>query len=75
MQYNNNSNGAYIAGLSFTSVLGLIFIVLKLVGVINWSWWLVLLPIYGPTLFVVVIIAVLMIIGLIINHFEKRKER
>lgn len=26
------------------SVLGLIFVVLKLVGVIAWSWWLVLAP-------------------------------
>lgn len=28
-------------------VLGLIFITLKLTGVISWSWWLVLLPFYG----------------------------
>ena len=33
-------------GLSFTTTLGLIFIVLKLCEVINWSWWLVLLPFY-----------------------------
>ena len=25
-------------------VLTIVFVVLKLVGVINWSWWLVLLP-------------------------------
>lgn len=29
-------------------LLGLIFIVLKLIGAIDWSWWLVLLPIWGP---------------------------
>ena len=75
MQYNNNNSGAYVAGISFTSTLGLIFIVLKLVGVIDWSWWLVLLPIYGPTLFIVIIIAILMVVGLIINAFEKRKDR
>ena len=34
-------------------VLGVVFIVLKLVHVIAWSWWLVLLPIYAlPLLFV-----------------------
>lgn len=27
--------------------LGILFIALKLTGFINWSWWLVLLPIYG----------------------------
>lgn len=28
-------------------ILGIIFIVLKLIGTITWSWWLVLLPFYG----------------------------
>lgn len=32
--------------MSLLGVLGLIFIVLKCVGVIAWSWWLVLLPWY-----------------------------
>ncbi|MEG0898474.1 MAG: transmembrane Fragile-X-F protein [Oscillospiraceae bacterium] len=30
--------------IGFLNVLTLIFVVLKLVEVINWSWWLVLLP-------------------------------
>lgn len=30
--------------MGFTEVLTIIFIVLKLLGVISWSWWLVLLP-------------------------------
>ena len=29
------------------SLLGIVFIVLKLVGVIDWSWWWVLLPFWG----------------------------
>jgi len=35
--------------MKFLSVLGLIFITLKLTGTIAWSWWLVLLPLYGGT--------------------------
>lgn len=30
------------------SALGIVFIVLKLTGVITWSWWLVLLPFLVP---------------------------
>lgn len=30
--------------MGFTEVLTIVFVVMKLVGVINWSWWLVLLP-------------------------------
>lgn len=30
--------------MGFTEILTIIFIVLKVFGVISWSWWLVLLP-------------------------------
>lgn len=30
--------------MGFTEVLTILFIALKLLGVISWSWWLVLLP-------------------------------
>jgi hypothetical protein len=39
---NKNVSG----GMSFSSILALIFIVLKLCGVINWSWVWVLSPIW-----------------------------
>ena len=48
MSKKSNSN---VPGLSFFSILGLIFIVLKLTGVINWSWWWVLAPLWGAALF------------------------
>lgn len=31
-------------GVSFLHVMTFIFVVLKLTGVVSWSWWLVLLP-------------------------------
>lgn len=33
-------------GLNFLEVLSIVFIVLKLLKVINWSWWWVLSPIW-----------------------------
>jgi hypothetical protein len=33
--------------MGFFSALAIVFITLKLIGIINWSWWLVLLPVYG----------------------------
>lgn len=32
----------------FLGLLTILFIGLKLTGFIDWSWWLVLLPLYGP---------------------------
>lgn len=44
-----------------TEILTLIFVVLKLVGVISWSWWLVLLPeIAAATFYMLVVFAALM---------------
>lgn len=33
-------------GVSVLGVLLIVFIVLKLVGVISWSWWVVLIPLW-----------------------------
>lgn len=49
-------------GIGFTGVLAIVFIVLKLVGVINWSWFWVLSPLWIS--FVIVII--LFIIGILL---------
>lgn len=56
---NNNSAGT---GIGFCGLLTLVFIVLKLVGVINWSWLWVLSPIWIPTVLVCIIMIVLIII-------------
>lgn len=42
MSNNTTSTGTPILGL-----LGVAFIVLKLCGVINWSWWWVTAPFWG----------------------------
>ena len=34
--------------MSFLGLLAVLFIGLKLTNIIAWSWWLVLLPIWGP---------------------------
>jgi membrane-bound ClpP family serine protease len=54
---SSSSSGVGVAGL-----LGVAFVVLKLTGVIGWSWWLVLLPFWGPA---AVLIAVGLVIGVI----------
>lgn len=48
--------------MGFCELLTIVFIVLKLVGVISWSWWLVLLPEIIAVLFRVAIIVFRVII-------------
>lgn len=49
--------------IGFTGLLGLLFIALKLTGVIDWSWWLVLLPIYAPLALVGIILLIVFILA------------
>lgn len=46
-------------GLGVTNVLLIIFIVLKLVGVINWSWWVVLIPLWINLAVIIMCLAVI----------------
>ena len=44
------------SGVGFVGLLTILFIGLKLTSVINWSWWLVLLPAYGGIILAIVLI-------------------
>lgn len=59
------SNVTTLARPSFpiAGVLGVAFIVLKLTGVITWSWWWVLAPFWGPLVIVLALVAVFWIIA------------
>lgn len=59
MSNNNSSGGTSI----FVDVLAVAFIVLKLCGVIDWPWWLVLSPIWISILVVIFIFIVLVLAG------------
>lgn len=52
---------ASAGSVGFLGFLTLIFITLKLVGVIDWPWWLVVLPFYGPIFLAVALIGVVVI--------------
>lgn len=49
-------------GLGLRDVLAVVFIVLKLIGVIDWSWWWVLAPVWIPVIIVVIAYIVISII-------------
>ncbi len=57
------------SGIGFPELLTVVFIVLKLLGIINWSWWLVLAPLWIS----LVIVLVMLIIFIIIKRKEYEK--
>ena len=53
-------------GVSFAGLLFLLFLGLKLTNQIDWSWWWVTAPIWGPIALVLVIALVAIIIAILI---------
>ena len=62
----DNKNNTTSGGIGFTGILTIVFIVLKLLDVIKWSWWWVLSPIwisFGIALVVIFIPLLAAIVG------------
>lgn len=62
-----DSKNSTSTGIGFFGLLTLVFIVLKLINVINWSWWLVLAPAWGSVLFVLICLFIALAIHIWIN--------
>lgn len=75
-----NSSESAGGGIGFCGLLAIAFIVLKLTGVITWSWWWVLAPLWIPFLIVLGIV-ILALTGFFIKGFvdgmnqNKRKRK
>lgn len=59
--------------IGFLGLLGLLFIGLKLGNIINWSWWLVLLPLYAVPAVVIVGFVIVFFIALLFSVLVGRK--
>lgn len=69
----NVASGFSLQSLGF--ILFIVFMILKLVGVIDWSWFYVTLPLWIPTAFYVTVVAIILIVIIIINKVDERKMR
>lgn len=61
MSESNSSSG----GIGFVGLLTVVFITLKLLGEIDWSWWWVLSPVWistGLVIFILLIVGVFILV-------------
>lgn len=56
MSKQNSSSRS--GGIGILGLLGIVFVTLKLCGVINWSWWYVTMPFWGGIALLFAIIAI-----------------
>lgn len=58
MKNNSTASG----GIGFFGLLAIVFITLKLCGVIAWSWWWVLAPLWIPTAVILLLLVAFIVI-------------
>ena len=56
------------SGIGFTGVLTIVFIVLKLLGKLDWSWWWVLSPLWISVVILLAIIAGIFVAAFIAKY-------
>ena len=71
MEIDKDINITTNKGMGFCGTLTIVFIILKLTHVIDWSWWWVLSPVWIPIVVVLGIIAIVAIVMLIVKVVKK----
>lgn len=61
------------SGVGVTGLLGVAFVVLKLCGVIDWSWWWVTSPFWIPLVIVLAIITPILLLWCIAKLLPNKK--
>lgn len=60
--------------VGLSTLLTIIFIVLKLCGIISWSWWWVLSPLWVGVAIFIVVTVVVCLCGCIATTIEEKRE-
>jgi hypothetical protein len=66
----STSSSSTSGGIGFTGLLTIVFITLKLLGYINWSWWWVLSPIWISIGVIILILIIAGVIALIVYYLK-----
>lgn len=70
---NGSSSSSSSGGVGVLGLLGVAFVVLKLTGYIDWSWWWVTAPFWGGfALFLVIMLIVLVVT--VVKHLRAQNQ-
>lgn len=68
-----------VTGVGFTGLLFITFLVLKLCGVITWSWWWVTAPLWIPIALILIAVLIFLIVLMIsyikVKYYEHKLNK
>jgi hypothetical protein len=65
---SNTASSSSSSGIGFTGLLTILFIALKLLGKISWSWWWVLSPMWISGLIGLAIVGLIIFLSLVLDN-------
>jgi hypothetical protein len=71
---SSNNTSTVVRGTSLSTLLTVLFVALKLTGVIDWSWWWVVSPIWISWGLFVVLFVLLLIAAVGYKLYKKRSK-
>ena len=75
MAYSNEKTTTVVSGIGFLDALFLVFLVLKLTKVIDWSWWWITAPLWGQVALFVTAFVVTTIVLIIFKIIDKISDK
>jgi uncharacterized membrane protein YhaH (DUF805 family) len=75
MKNNVNISSSSSSGIGFVGLLTIVFIVLKLLEKITWSWWWVLSPLWISVGLVLIIFLAIFLWAIISTYKEEKKKK
>ena len=75
MAYSNEKTITVFGGIGFLDALFLVFLVLKLRNIIDWSWWWVTAPLWGQVVLVFALMIIILIVYVILKFINSCKTK
>ena len=75
MAYSNEKSVTVMGGIGFLDALFLVFLVLKLTKVIDWSWWWITASLWGQVALFIVILVVVTIVLTVFRIIDRISDR
>jgi len=57
-------------GVGLPSLVFIVFLILKLVGTIDWSWWWITAPLWIPIVIVIIIVIIVLIVAIFVAMID-----